>query len=113
VLEQSRLDQQYGPLADWLAENGVASWNVDYRELKTGGGWPQTFVDWAGALSQLQTLAASHALDLERITVIGHSSGTLPAVWLGMEGRGDAIVSDNIPMCAPRSRLTARSRSMA
>ncbi len=86
-----------GPLADWLAENGVASWNVDYRELKTGGGWPQTFVDWAGALSQLQTLAASHALDLERITVIGHSSGTLPAVWLGMEGRGDAIVSDNIP----------------
>lgn len=86
-----------GPMADWLAENGVASWNIDYRELQNGGGWPQTFVDWAAALSHLKTLAPEHNLDLERITVIGHSSGTTPAVWLGMADRGDAIVAENIP----------------
>lgn len=86
-----------GPMADWLAENGVASWNIDYRELQNGGGWPQTFVDWAAALVHLKTLAPEHNLDLRRITVIGHSSGATPAVWLGMADRGDAIVGANIP----------------
>lgn len=86
-----------GTMADWLAENGVASWNIDYRELQNGGGWPETFVDWAAALSHLKTLAGEHNLDLSRITVIGHSSGATPAVWLGMADRGDAIVGANIP----------------
>ena len=86
-----------GPIADWLADHGVATWNVDYRELKNGGGWPETYVDWAAGLSYLQGLSRRYPLDLDRLTVIGHSAGTTPAVWLGSTDHGDLHVAPGMP----------------
>lgn len=72
------------PLATWLTEHGVATWNVDYRELGSGGGWPMTFDDWTAALAHVSGLAKRYPLDLSRLTLIGHSAGVTPAIWLAM-----------------------------
>lgn len=70
-------------LATFLARNGVATSTPGYRELGSDGGWPKTFADWAQGLAYVNTLAKSYPLDLSRITLMGHSAGTTPAVWLG------------------------------
>jgi acetyl esterase/lipase len=88
---------QMVPIADWLAARGVASWNVDYRELGSGGGWPMTFQDWAGALAALKPLALRYPLDLTRVSVIGHSAGATPAAWLGSGSQGDEILVEGLP----------------
>jgi len=84
-------------LASFLTRNGVATWTPSYRELESGGGWPNTFADWAQGLGYLNTLAESYPLDLTRITVMGHSAGTLPAVWLATGDKGDAVVTKQLP----------------
>lgn len=72
-------------LAGWLADNGVASWNIDYRELgDEGGGWPGTFADWAAGADHVRKLAERYPLDLDRVTAVGHSAGTTAALWLAM-----------------------------
>jgi acetyl esterase/lipase len=86
-----------GPLASFLARNGIATWSPSYRELGSDGGWPNTFADWAQGLGYLNTLAQSHPLDLKRITVIGHSSGVTPAIWLATGNKGDAVVTGELP----------------
>ncbi|MFW5816604.1 MAG: alpha/beta hydrolase family protein, partial [Wenzhouxiangella sp.] len=45
-------------------------------------GWPKTFVDAAAALDALRTVAAAHKLDLDSITLLGHSAGGQLALWL-------------------------------
>lgn len=70
-------------MADALAREGVASWNIEYRQLgDAGGGWPGTFWDWAAALDHLRLLQLSAPLDLERVVVAGHSAGGHAALWL-------------------------------
>lgn len=85
------------PLADWLAANGVATWNVDYRDLASNGGWPATFNDWASALAALTPLAKAHNLDLSRLTIVGHSAGVTPAVWLASGASNDDLVARSLP----------------
>jgi pimeloyl-ACP methyl ester carboxylesterase len=84
-------------LSSFLTRNGVATWTPSYRELESGGGWPNTFADWAQGLGYLNTLAETYPLDLTRITVMGHSAGTMPAVWLATGDKGDAVVTTNLP----------------
>lgn len=84
-------------LASFLARNGVATWTPSYRELGSDGGWPNTFADWAQGLGYLNTLAETHPLDLTRITVMGHSAGVTPAMWLATGNKGDAVVSGELP----------------
>ncbi len=55
-------------LAVDLTDRGVASWNVEYRRVGTGGGWPETVEDVAAALE-----VAARRFD--RIVVVGHSAG--------------------------------------
>src|SRR5215510_1982359 len=46
------------PLAAALTENGIATWNIEYRRLgNPGGGWPGTFRDVADAADFLRTLS--------------------------------------------------------
>ena len=87
----------FGPIADWLKARGVATWNIDYRELRNGGGWPTTFVDWAMALSKLDDLAQTYPLDLDRVSVVGHSAGGTPAIWLALADHGDSVVQGELP----------------
>ena len=58
------------PLAEDLAARGFGAWNVEYRRLHTGGGWPTTAEDVAAAIDFLR-----HALGHEPIAAVGHSAG--------------------------------------
>ena len=86
-----------GALASFLAANGVATWTPSYRELGSDGGWPNTFADWAQGLAYVKTLAETYPLDLDRITVIGHSAGVTPVMWLATGTKGDVVVSGELP----------------
>ncbi|MCS6826578.1 MAG: alpha/beta hydrolase [Caldilinea sp.] len=71
-----------GQLAQTIAAHGAAVWNIEYRRLGEGGGWPTTFQDVGAALDFLRTLADVHALDLHRVIACGHSAGGHLALWL-------------------------------
>lgn len=76
-------DQAYmGPLATRWQQQGVATLNVDYREVGDGGGWPGSFEDWASAARLVEEVVQSHPVDRRRVTLVGHSAGALPALWL-------------------------------
>ncbi|WP_073973468.1 alpha/beta hydrolase [Erythrobacter donghaensis] len=84
-------------LASFLAKNGIATWTPSYRELGSDGGWPNTFTDWAQGLGYVNRLARDYPLDLKRITLMGHSAGVTPAVWLASGDKGDAVVTGELP----------------
>jgi acetyl esterase/lipase len=62
-----------------LAEHGWAAWNLEYRRVGGGGGWPETFEDVAAGIDVLAEL--STPLDLERVAAVGHSAGGQLAFW--------------------------------
>jgi len=70
-------------MASDLAASGIATWNIEYRQVgDVGGGWPGTFQDWGAAVDYLRTLAKSYPLDLSRVVVMGHSAGAHAALWI-------------------------------
>ncbi|HKC49660.1 MAG TPA: alpha/beta hydrolase [Myxococcota bacterium] len=75
-------------LASALRDAGVATWNIEYRRVgDAGGGWPGTFRDVAAATDFARTLARTHALDLSRVVVVGHSAGAHLALWSAARAR--------------------------
>jgi acetyl esterase/lipase len=71
-----------------LTEQGVVTWNVEYRQQgDAGAGWPGTFLDWAAATDLLRTLAKSYPLDLSHVVATGHSAGAQAALWLAARPR--------------------------
>jgi acetyl esterase/lipase len=66
-------------VAATLARRGFAVWNIEYRRVGGGGGWPHTFADVAAAIDLLDGLHA--ALDLDRVDLLGHSAGGHLALW--------------------------------
>lgn len=71
-------------LADALAAQGIATWNVEYRRADhPGGGWPGTFADVARAADYLRVLARQYPIDTARVVAVGHSAGGHLALWLG------------------------------
>jgi acetyl esterase/lipase len=66
-------------LAADLVKRGWAVWNIEYRRVGNGGGWPETFADVAAAIDRLDGLHP--ALDLGRVEVLGHSAGGHLALW--------------------------------
>jgi acetyl esterase/lipase len=71
-------------LMDALCENlagaGWAVWNLEYRRLGGGGGWPETFQDVDQGVDHLSSLAGPE-LDLSKVVSIGHSAGGHLALW--------------------------------
>lgn len=67
------------PLAAELVRRGWAVWNIEYRRVGGGGGWPSTFADVADAIDHLALLDAP--VDLARVTLLGHSAGGHLALW--------------------------------
>ncbi len=76
--------KQSRPLCADLAARGWAAWNVEYRRLGDGGGFPRTLDDVAAAVDHLTEVPAHRpgALDLSRVVAIGHSAGGHLAAWL-------------------------------
>jgi acetyl esterase/lipase len=70
-----------------LVERGWVVWNVEYRRLGLGGGYPSTLEDVASAIDHLRVLTE---VGTERVVAVGHSAGGHLATW-----------------AAGRSRLTA------
>ncbi|MGH3065022.1 MAG: alpha/beta hydrolase family protein [Gaiellaceae bacterium] len=62
-----------------LSGRGLAAWNLEYRRVGGGGGWPETFEDVAAGIDALADLDAP--LDLERVAAVGHSAGGHLALW--------------------------------
>jgi pimeloyl-ACP methyl ester carboxylesterase len=77
------------PLATRWQQLGIATLNVDYREVGDGGGWPGSFEDWAGSAMLIDAVAARYPVDRDRVTLVGHSAGGLPALWLATRQEED------------------------
>jgi acetyl esterase/lipase len=74
-----------------LARRGIAAWNVEYRRLGAGGGWPATGEDASRATEHLIALAPVYGLDLGRVVVLGHSAGAQLALWVAARGRRASV----------------------
>jgi acetyl esterase/lipase len=69
-------------VASALADDGMATWNVEYRQAgDPGGGWPNSFLDIASAVDHARTLATRYPIDTSHVVVIGHSAGAHLALW--------------------------------
>jgi acetyl esterase/lipase len=75
-----------------LVRRGWAVWNIEYRRIGDGGGWPTTFEDVAAAIDRLAELGDMR-LDLTRVSILGHSAGGQLALW--------AAGRDKLPPGAP------------
>ncbi|OFW53514.1 MAG: esterase, partial [Actinobacteria bacterium RBG_16_67_10] len=84
-----------------LADRGLAAWNVEYRRVESGGGWPETFEDVAAGVDALADLDA--ALDLERVVAIGHSAGGQLVFWAAAR----PMLPQDAPGARPRVRVAA------
>jgi acetyl esterase/lipase len=85
-------------LAQDLAQRGWATYNIEYRRVGAGGGWPTTLQDVADAIDLLSDLH----LDLTRVVAIGHSAGGHLATWAA----GRARLPTTAPGSSPRVSLT-------
>ena len=67
-----------------LAERGLAVYNVEYRRVGSGGGWPTTFSDVSAALDYVPTIQRGvDEINTENAVVVGHSAGGQLAMWAG------------------------------
>ena len=67
-----------------LSERGWAVWNVEYRRLNLGGGYPTTLEDVAAAIDYLAILPDVAS---ERVVAVGHSAGGHLATWAAGRGK--------------------------
>ncbi len=66
------------PLVASLVEHGWTAYNLEYRRVGNGGGYPQTLDDIA---TGIDALAAVEGLDTATVITLGHSAGGHLAVW--------------------------------
>ena len=82
---------RYGRELQWgiardLVRRGWAVWNLEYRRLGDGGGWPETCDDVRAAIEALPVAA-------ERVVAIGHSAGGHLAAWAAGHVRLSGVVA--------------------
>jgi acetyl esterase/lipase len=87
------------PLAADLAARGHTCWNIEYRRIGSGGGWPGTLADVAAAIDHLAQLG----VDTSAVVAVGHSAGGHLAVWAA----GRAQFPAGAPGAAPAVAVTA------
>lgn len=84
---KARYDASLGtPLADDLAARGWAAWNLEYRRLGNGGGWPWTLDDVAAGIDLLRDVPD---VDLRAVVTLGHSAGGQLAAWAAARDRDE------------------------
>jgi acetyl esterase/lipase len=96
---RARYDASLGrPLARDLAARGWVTWNIEYRRVARGGGWPGTLEDVSAAIDLLATLG----VDQSRTVAIGHSAGGHLAAWAASRPN----LADGTPGADPAVRLS-------
>ncbi len=88
-------------LCEDLATRGLAAWNLEYRRVGNGGGWPESFLDVAAGVDLLADLDAP--LDLARVGAVGHSAGGHLALWAAARARLPAGAPGAEPRVRPRA----------
>lgn len=102
-----------------LVDAGWAVWNVDYRAVGDGGGWPTTFADVAAGTDHLAVAARQFGLSLDRVIAVGHSAGGTLALWLaarpqlssGVVGAGPVVQITAVVSQAGVNDLASGSRA--
>jgi len=95
---RARYDLDLGrPLAADLAARGWTAWNLEYRRVGDGGGWPTTFDDVAAGIDHLAALD----VDTAAVVAVGHSAGGHLATWAA----GRRQLPDGVPGAGPRVHL--------
>ncbi|MEO5709033.1 MAG: alpha/beta hydrolase [Nocardioidaceae bacterium] len=84
-----------------LAERGWAAWNIEYRRLGDGGGWPGTFADVAAAVDHVAEL---DGVDPSQVITLGHSAGGHLAAWAASRQQRDGA---DLPGGAPQVKVAA------
>jgi acetyl esterase/lipase len=75
-------------LAVDLTQRGWATWNIEYRRLGNGGGWPGSGQDVKLALDHVRQMPEANGL---RPSIIGHSAGGYLALWAAHRPSGAAM----------------------
>lgn len=91
-------------LAELLTGAGFATWNVEFRRLNNpGGGYPGTFLDVGKAIDHSRQLAQDYPVDLNRVVLLGHSSGGHLATWaagrINIPTASELFVQNPLPVC--------------
>jgi acetyl esterase/lipase len=102
-----------GHMGRALTEQGIATWNVEYRRVgDPGGGWPGTGEDVARAVE----FVAELPVERTRVVLVGHSAGGQLALWAGKRAQLPVValapVSD-VRESAARNADGAAARFMA
>jgi acetyl esterase/lipase len=103
-----------GVAAD-LARRGWVTWNIEYRRVGAGGGYPSTLEDAAAAIDYLAALAD---VATGPVVTVGHSAGGHLATWVagrtklpgGGPGAGPAVPVAGVVSLAGVLDLAAASR---
>lgn len=86
-------------IADDLRKAGVGVWNIEYRGVDRGGGYPGTYEDVGRAADLFVAERAKYGFDAKApMVVIGHSAGGHLALWLARRpglAKGDALRGAN------------------
>jgi len=93
---------------------GVATWSLEWRRIGSvhgggslagdapSGGWPNSFLDVGKGTDYVRTLAATYPLNLNRVIVMGHSSGGHLAAWVAgrhnLPTTADLYVANPLPL---------------
>lgn len=67
-----------------LTRRGYVTWNLEYRRVGLGGGWPESFDDVAAAVEAAPKLTG---IEAKNLVVLGHSAGGAMALWAGGLGK--------------------------
>ena len=82
-------------IADDLRSHGVGVWNIEYRGVDRGGGYPGTYEDVGAAADLFASRRAEYGFKTDTpVVVIGHSAGGHLALWLARRSSlaaGDAF----------------------
>ncbi len=110
---QSQLGAQiFEPLARDLAGRGMAVYNVEYRRVGSGGGWPTTFRDVANALDHVTVVDRRFPqLTTDDELVVGHSAGAQLAVWGGTRHKLEDDEVGSRPAFRPTRVVSSPGRS--
>ena len=94
----------FRPLAEAVAERGIAVWNIEYRRERND--YKDTLTDIDNAIDILASTAQEAAggrLDLDRVQVAGHSAGGQLAAW--------AASRHTLPASAPWAQPRVKPRN--